>query len=203
MIAVKCPTCSSPSTVKDEYAGRVGKCKKCGDSIKIPDALKPQPAKTPTPTPVVQPIVQQAPPQIIYVERQGYNAARAIIVISSCIGVIATFLPWVSSPILTVAGSAYDGWTSLILNLAILFLALPGTPYAKIPEVCKFLIILIAIFLLGFAFYQSMKIHNATRGEESLIARAMIQTGIGIYLVGITAFVDLVAIFVANGEAKK
>lgn len=40
MISVKCPGCSTESHLKDKYAGKVGKCKKCGETLRIPTVTK-------------------------------------------------------------------------------------------------------------------------------------------------------------------
>src|SRR5437763_8204622 len=64
MIRVKCPNskCQQTLTVKDEFAGRTGKCPACGTTVQVP-ATKPQAAKAPAapekgspkPSPVVNP----------------------------------------------------------------------------------------------------------------------------------------------------
>lgn len=38
MIAIKCPSCSYEFDVDDQFAGRSGKCKRCGESIRVPSA---------------------------------------------------------------------------------------------------------------------------------------------------------------------
>lgn len=201
MIAVKCPTCSASLAVKDEYAGKVGKCKKCGDSIKVPDA--PKPARTPTPPPVSQPVAVQPQPQIIYIEKPSspsYNVPRLILVIASSIGAIGTFLPWVSSPIMSINGSAGDGWITFVLHIAIICFAMPGTPYHKVYEVSKFFIFFIAVALILFTAWKGLMISNYISRDDNVLIRSMVQVGIGLYLAGFSAVAGLLALFIGNRE---
>jgi hypothetical protein len=63
MIAFQCPACLQDFTVKDEFAGRATKCRKCGASLRVPAALGPAlneptpvaPVPVPRPSPAVRP----------------------------------------------------------------------------------------------------------------------------------------------------
>jgi TM2 domain-containing membrane protein YozV/DNA-directed RNA polymerase subunit RPC12/RpoP len=76
MIEVKCGTCGKNFGVKDEFAGKTGKCLNCGSPVMVPAAgaawaaAQPQPSVTQPQASVTQPaagptiVVQmQAPPQ--------------------------------------------------------------------------------------------------------------------------------------------
>ena len=49
MIAVQCPGCRTQLSVKDELAGRSGKCPKCGHQVKVPLSHAAKPARSETP----------------------------------------------------------------------------------------------------------------------------------------------------------
>lgn len=46
-IRVECATCGSAFRVDEKYAGRKGRCPKCGDSVPIPDETVPEPSPAP------------------------------------------------------------------------------------------------------------------------------------------------------------
>src|SRR5437588_11760474 len=62
MIRVKCPNskCQQTLTVKDEFAGRTGKCPACGTAVQVP-AAKPQAAEAPA---APQKALPKSPPAV-------------------------------------------------------------------------------------------------------------------------------------------
>ncbi len=42
MITFKCPTCSTEMKVKSDYAGKAGRCKKCGEVLQVPSKETPR-----------------------------------------------------------------------------------------------------------------------------------------------------------------
>ena len=73
-------------------------------------------------------------------DNKKLNIADIIVAVAAVVGIIATFLPWVSSTVLgitfTAKGSDGDGWITFVLYLAVLGLAifdmLKGAKWAKI-----------------------------------------------------------------------
>ncbi len=48
-IRTVCSSCEAVLNVKDEYAGKRGKCPKCGEAVHVPEAAEEESAKSPTP----------------------------------------------------------------------------------------------------------------------------------------------------------
>lgn len=73
-------------------------------------------------------------------DNKKLNIADIIVAIAAVVGIIATFLPWVSSTVfgitVTAKGSDGDGWITFVMFIAVLGLAvfdmLKGAKWAKI-----------------------------------------------------------------------
>src|SRR5262245_19850167 len=60
-IKFKCPKCGKELTVKDELAGRQGKCPFCKTVVTVPAANRPKPASAVAPSPARKPAARRAP----------------------------------------------------------------------------------------------------------------------------------------------
>lgn len=53
MIEIRCPVCGNTFSVRDEYSGKVCKCKYCKETVKVPEIEKPKPVDPPPPQPQI------------------------------------------------------------------------------------------------------------------------------------------------------
>lgn len=212
MISLKCPTCGMELKIKEEYAGKSGKCKYCKELLKIPGVVKPKEIHQPVAiakavpvleTPVAQPVQTVIEREIVYVQQPRFNTARLLIVIISACGMVGTFLPWVTMGMLSVAGTRGDGWITFTIYLVIAITSLVGNTHQRMHEFIKFLIILVSIFLTLYGMYMCSNISSlADNPEGGIFARAT-QVGIGLYLVTLAGLFNVITLFIFNNEAKQ
>src|SRR5687768_5065961 len=60
-VRVTCPSCSAQLNVKDELAGRMVKCPKCGNTMTVPAATPDAPPDLTTPPPLPPPEPEKSP----------------------------------------------------------------------------------------------------------------------------------------------
>jgi len=80
MIEFMCPSCSHQIKIKDEYAGKAGKCKRCGEAVRVPDSDSGMVVSISQPiavsSPVRLPLAQPSPQQVVIV-RDAYKEEEA------------------------------------------------------------------------------------------------------------------------------
>jgi hypothetical protein len=78
---------------------------------------------------------QAAPPSPLSVGRTGVHVQRTWVGLAAAAGMLATFLPWINAPFLgSVAGTAGDGWITLVMFLVVLLLVLVGDRTAPVTK---------------------------------------------------------------------
>jgi DNA-directed RNA polymerase subunit RPC12/RpoP len=202
VITFKCPTCSHSMTVSNDYSGKAGKCKKCSTKIKVPELaipeIKPEPVKA------AEPVT----PQVIYLQAPAYNTPRLMVLGLSCVGMIATFLPWASAPIVgSISGTGQDGfgdgWVSFVLFLLCAVFSVSGGLTYRMTEVSKFLIIICSFLVIGlFAWKYLNLVHAINSAGGGSVLRLTMQIGAGLYLVGVAGMLNIVALMIFNSESK-
>lgn len=209
MIIFDCPSCSHLMIVKEEYAGKTGKCKHCGQRITVPvQAIDTRQAPAYTPGPAD---LEPSPPNLlhVYVRAPRINAARRFVMIISGVGMISTFLPWSTIPIIasingTGTDAAGDGWLSFVLFLFCVLFTISGETTQKMSETSKFFIIVLSAAAIGLFCWKCSSIRDAmdTGYREYTLAR-VVQFGIGLYLVGVCGLLNVITLMILDGESKQ
>lgn len=118
----------------------------------------------------------------------GRHKQRFAILIAAGLGISATFLPWVHAPIIgSVAGTAGDGWLTLVLFIPALVFALRGDSHIPIRGGKRLGLAIPAglAAILGIWKIIGFKTAMSDAQDDNPFAKAMslsIQIGFGLYL---------------------
>lgn len=118
----------------------------------------------------------------------GTHKQRRGIMIAASLGIIATFLPWVHAPLIgSVAGTAGDGWITLVLFLPSLIIALCGDSQAAIRGGKRIGLAIPAALaaMLGIWTIVRIQQRKLSISDGNPLANAMsasVQIGFGLYL---------------------
>lgn len=125
--------------------------------------------------------------------KKEINIASIIAAIAAVLGIVATFLPWLSVSVsgieITASGTEGDGIISLILFIAVLVLAIFG-----IKKDAKWIKICISIVAALAFLVAALKIPNALSNGLTV--------GIGIYLVIIAGLVSAIMPWIPMGKKQ-
>lgn len=140
----------------------------------------------------------------------GTHKQRRGILIAAILGVTATFLPWVHAPFIgSVAGTAGDGWITLILFLPALIITLCGDSRTAIRGGKRLGLAIPATLAAMHGIWTIVRIQQRKfdTSSDNPLANAMsasVQIGFGLYLlVAAGVAVATVAWFLAkDGESK-
>jgi len=151
-------------------------------------APQPEPFELPADEAPADP-VPASPPLIAGLHRQ-----RFVIVLAAGAGMLATFLPWVHAPIIgSVAGTSGDGWITLVMFVPVMVLALWGdkslamTVHARIAAGIPAVIAV----LIGLDKLHGLSSFKNKADPDNPFAKALgalVQPGIGLYLVVLAGF---------------
>lgn len=145
----------------------------------------------------------------------GFHIQRAVIGIASAVGMLATFMPWVTIPVLgTVYGTAGDGWLTLPLFIPALVFVLRGSRLQPISGWQRFAVAIptalaaligiqkIVSFNSQLANMRSGMAGNPFAGAMADAMSATTGTGIGLYLLVLAGAAAAAAVFVLNRKAS-
>lgn len=118
---------------------------------------------------------------------------RLAILITSGIGILATFLPWIQAPIVgAINGTKGDGWITCALFTVTLIATLVGNRKKNLKEISLLLVIIPSIVAGIIGFWKVVDFNSAMSGmEDNPFAEALgsaVSIGIGLYLVIISGF---------------
>jgi hypothetical protein len=128
------------------------------------------------------------PPQNRPTTVSGRHKQRLGILIAAGLGISATFLPWVHAPIIgSVAGTAGDGWITLVLFLPALIIALRGDSQTAIRGGKRLGLTIPAVLaaMLGIWKIVDFQQLKSDTPDDNPIAKAIsasVQIGFGLYL---------------------
>ena len=118
----------------------------------------------------------------------GRHKQRLGILIAAGLGISATFLPWVHAPIIgSVAGTAGDGWITLLFFIPALIFALRGDSRVPVRGGKRLGLVIPAVLaaILGIWKIISLKTAMSGAADDNPFAKAMslsVQIGFGLYL---------------------
>jgi len=206
MIRFDCPSCGKTIKVKDEGAGRKGKCPGCGEAIQIP---KPAPPPTPKPEPSGLPVAvpdddepQAAPPPIPHPKREvieapvtqspQFDSHQVIGVWIAGGGLLVLFLSpffkWINLGAGGITGISGDGKILLAIT------AIGAIAYVAAIVRRKWLtpVLLsvqawgtLAVFWMGALLWKVSSVHDSAEVEDNPFAAmfsTLISPGAGLYL---------------------
>ena len=116
------------------------------------------------------------------------NKQRLAILITSCIGIIATFLPWVQLPIVgAINGTEGDGWITCVFFDIALAKNLLGNREKKLIGIEQIVETIASLIAGIIGIWKIVDFNSAMSGmEDNPLAEALSSTvsiGIGLYLV--------------------
>ena len=134
------------------------------------------------------------------------NKQRLAILITSCIGIIATFLPWVQLPIVgAINGTEGDGWITCVFFAIALATSLLGNREKKLIGIEQIVATIASLIAGIIGIWKIVDFNSAMSGmEDNPFAEALSSTvsiGIGLYLVIIAGL--LIAVFSFLVKDKK
>jgi len=111
------------------------------------------------------------------------------------IGILGVFLPWISSPFLSVSGISAGGWAYVVLlaYLGALFFGFMGDKMSPLATMGRIGALLTGLGGTGSAVYVLIKLGEIFRGGGA--AAGMVSTGFGLYMCIIGGIVVVGAIF--------
>lgn len=115
MIKFQCSACGKNLNVKEELAGRTGKCPECGEALRVPDAKPPPPFETNMASGTARntPVDKTArPPSAAPAARQSPRTVRSLGIASLILGSLALLICWL--PMIDVLGTALGGFGLLL-----------------------------------------------------------------------------------------
>lgn len=123
--------------------------------------------------------------------RSQYHKQRIALCIAAAVGMLSTFMPWVSVPFIgSFYGTQLIGWLTFLLFIPALVLALRGNKLKPIIGRKRLLAAIPAGFagLIGIANIVSLRNETASANPLAALSASMVKLEIGIFLLIIAAF---------------
>lgn len=143
----------------------------------------------------------------------AFSKQRVAIVITACLGAMATFLPWAHAPIVgSVAGSQGDGWFTLLLFAPALIVAFLGDVRKPLENPARFIASLASALAGAIGAYKIVQWNiNMAKVAEDLqgnpfaeLATTATRIGVGLYLLTAAGFaLPAIAYWSKEGAIEK
>jgi hypothetical protein len=145
----------------------------------------------------------------------GFHVQRASVGVAAILGVLATFMPWLSAPVIgTVYGTAGDGWITLVLFLPSLVFAYLGDRLNPIEGWQRFATAVPAALAGTIGIWKivglNMKLSemksevgdNPFGAAMAQMAATTTQTRIGLYVLVLAGIAAAAAVFLLKGKSE-
>jgi hypothetical protein len=131
---------------------------------------------------------------------------RLAIVIAAAVGMLGTFLPWVSVPFLgSISGARGDGWISFVLFLVALLMALLGNKQSIMKGIQFVVAIVFGALAAALGVWKILDINSAmgeTTAENPLSQSlgSIVSIGIGLYVIVVAGIAIILLGFILQKE---
>ncbi len=134
------------------------------------------------------------------------NKQRLFILGAAVLGIVASFLPWITLPFGSVSGLKGDGWLTLILFLVPTIISILGNRNARLSRTNLYISMGPALLAGLLGLYKIIDFNSSLPDGDNPIAlgvRSAMSVGIGLYLVVAAGLaVPAIGLFVKDSEAS-
>lgn len=134
------------------------------------------------------------------------NKQRLFILGAAVLGIIASYLPWISLPMGSVSGLKGDGWLTLILFLVPTVISVLGNRAASLSKTNLYVAMGPALLAGLLGLYKIIDFNSGmpdTDNPFAIAVRSTVSVGIGLYLVVAAGLaVPAIGLFVKDSEAS-